>query len=70
MPFKPQINAKPRTDCTYLIEESNNLKKRPETSRVSVVERTKLWSENRMKKIESIKESTANKDIEGCTFKP
>lgn len=38
--------------------------------RVSVVERTRMWAENKQKKIEMLKEATVDKDIDECTFQP
>jgi hypothetical protein len=36
--------------------------KRAETARVSVMERTKIWNDNKNKKLEMIKENIPDKD--------
>ena len=41
-----------------------------EGQKVSVVERTRMWAENRQKKIEMMKEQIVDKDIDECTFRP
>ena len=56
--FKPQIHSK------------NPYDNEVEGQKVSVVERTRMWAENRQKKIEMMKEQIVDKDIDECTFRP
>jgi len=44
--------------------------KRPETFRGNIIERTMIWQESKVKKLEQLKENTVEKGIEECTFKP
>jgi hypothetical protein len=39
-------------------------------NKINLVERTKIWAENKQKKIEMLKENIVDKDIEECTFHP
>lgn len=39
-------------------------------NRISIFERSKVWAENKMKKIEILKEQYVDKDIDECTFQP
>ena len=57
--FKPQIYSK-----------NQALDHEIEGQKISVVERTRMWAENRQKKLEMMKEQIVDKDIDECTFRP
>jgi hypothetical protein len=39
-------------------------------NRINIFDRCKAWAENKMMKIERLKEQFVDKDIDECTFKP
>lgn len=66
--FRPQIQTK--YDLNDESRDISELGRRPETARVNVVERTKIWAETRQRRIENLKEGIVDKDIKECTFQP
>jgi hypothetical protein len=41
---------------------------RPETCRASIADRAKIWADNKMKKIEMLKENLVDNEFGECTF--
>ena len=39
-------------------------------NKINIVERTKIWAENKQKKLELLKDQIVDKDIGECTFQP
>eukprot|EP00347_Sterkiella_histriomuscorum_P007643 403348130 len=63
--FKPQIYSK-----GTVYDTSNRVGGDSCSNRISIFDRCKVWADNKMKKIEMIKELQVDKDIDECTFKP
>lgn len=62
--FKPQLHSK---NTPY---DPSNRVGGESLTKFGIVERTKIWAENKQKKIEMIKDLHVDKDIEQCTFHP
>ena len=62
--FQPQIYSK---NTTY---DPSNRVGGESLNKINIVERTKIWAENKQKKLELLKDQIVDKDIGECTFQP